>query len=550
MRVDGRIQLFPLVRVALAFALGILVGDALSGVVASWMWLCSLVAVLPPLWLWHRRKYIDNRRPVMQTVAVLAAVALCGALRMGNYLEGQRFVYVESEETFRAVVASTPFVYGARSGRGVDRRMSRYELVVADGRFAGHKIYAYFPHDAKWGSERPLSIDDGIVMTARMRPAYISAKDSSRGNGVGSHFDYRRWLCSHDIVARVYASDGKWRRAVFALDGISGLQRVMLWLGKFRQRLLYEYRGSGLSERAYAVVAAMTLGDRNTLAKDVREAYSVSGASHILALSGMHLGIIYMLLSLLFERGARDSYTKVFVLAAIWGYALMVGMAASVVRSAVMCTMFAISYMLCRQTMSLNTLGLAALLLLAMSPMNLWDIGFQMSFLAVFGIVFFYDRFYVVVSGKFFVRHRVLGWLWTMLTVPLSAQVMVAPLVVYYFGRFSCYFFLSNYIAVPLATIIIYSSIMLCVTFFWPWLQGIVATVVGWEVAALNGALAWVASLPGASIGDIRINGLQLALLYAIVALLYCLSFYLERMYRSAYGVKLEKYVKNEKKSM
>lgn len=549
MRVDGRIQLFPLVRVALAFALGIVVGDALSGVVASWMWLCSLVVALPPLWLWHRRKYIDNRRPVMQTVAVLAAVVLCGALRMSNWLEGQRFEYAGSEETFRAVVASSPYIYSAKAAHGSRRQTARYEFVVADGRFAGHKIYAYSPHGANAEWEKPLSIGDGIVMTARMRPAYDASRDNSHGNRSGSHFDYRRWLCSHDIVARVYSSEGKWHRAVFALDGISGLQRLTLWLGRFRQRLQAEYRDSGLSEDTYAVVAAMTLGDRNALTKDVREAYSVSGASHVLALSGMHLGIIYMLLSLLFERGPRDSYTKVFVLAAIWGYALMVGMATSVVRSAIMCTMFAISYMLCRQNMSLNTLGLAALLLLAISPMNLWDIGFQMSFLAVFGIVFFYDRFYVVVSAKFLQTHRVLGWLWTMLTVPLSAQVMVAPLVVYYFGRFSCYFFLSNYIAVPLATIVIYSSILLCATFFWPWLQGVVATVVEWEVTAMNGALSWVAALPGASIENIRINGLQLALLYVIVALLYCLSFYMEKMYRSAYGVKLEKYVKKGKRT-
>jgi predicted membrane metal-binding protein len=92
--------------------------------------------------------------------------------------------------------------------------------------------------------------------------------------------------------------------------------------------------------------------------------------------------------------------------------------------------------------------------------MSLWDVGFQMSFLAVFGILAFNERFYYIIKPRYLQSHRVVDWIWTMFKVSMAAQVMVAPIIIYYFGRFSCYFLLANYIAIPAVTLIVYLSLV------------------------------------------------------------------------------------------
>lgn len=207
-----------------------------------------------------------------------------------------------------------------------------------------------------------------------------------------------------------------------------------------------------------------------------------------------------------------------------------------------MLTAFTFAALLGRQRVSLNTLALSALLILACSPQSLWDVGFQMSLLAVAGIIMLQGRLYRLLPLDFLMSHRLAGWCWSLVTVSLSAQMAVAPVVAYYFGRFSCYFLLSNFFAVPLATALIYTSLVMYAASIWPWLQGWLAVAVGWEVSALNGSLGWVASLPGASIDGININGVQLAVIYVFFALVWLLLMYAGKLYRSAHGVKLGKY--------
>lgn len=119
-----------------------------------------------------------------------------------------------------------------------------------------------------------------------------------------------------------------------------------------------------------------------------------------------------------------------------------------------------------------------------------------------------------------------------MVVVSVSAQLMVAPLVAYYFGRYSCYFLLANFIAIPLATVLVYLSVVMYALFFVPGVQGMVAMAVGWVAKVLTEALGWVASLPGASVDGIEMSAVQLWLVYSVVAVVYALLFYFEKMYK------------------
>ena len=219
----------------------------------------------------------------------------------------------------------------------------------------------------------------------------------------------------------------------------SRLDRSKIYFLEQRSKLLDRLSESGVDGSAYAVVAAMALGDKSQLTTELRDAYAISGASHILALSGLHLGIIYTLLSLLLSRRRWQVLSQVVIIVCIWLFVFLVGMSASV-----MVSIYALLSLGHRDKLSVNTLAFAAIVMLLLNPMSLFDVGFQLSFMAVLAILLFYPLFESVWSQPFLFDHRLFKWLWTMLAVSCAAQIGVAPLIAYYFGRFSCYFLLAN----------------------------------------------------------------------------------------------------------
>ena len=159
-----------------------------------------------------------------------------------------------------------------------------------------------------------------------------------------------------------------------------------------RDRLLQRLSDGGIEGDAYAVVAAMALGDKSALTKELKDMYSLTGASHVLALSGLHLGIIYMLLSLLVRGRRWLMLSQLFLIISIWGFVFLVGMSMSVVRAAIMLSVYALLSLGHRDKMSVNTLAFTAIVMLMMNPMSLFDVGFQLSFMAVFSILVWCTR--------------------------------------------------------------------------------------------------------------------------------------------------------------
>ena len=296
----------------------------------------------------------------------------------------------------------------------------------------------------------------------------------------------------------------------------SRLDRSKTYFLEQRTKLLNRLSESGMDGSVYAVVAAMSLGDKSQLTKELKDTYAVSGASHILALSGLHLGIIYTLLSLLLSHRRWQVVSQVVIIVCIWLFVFLVGMSASVVRSAVMFTIYALLSLGHRDKMSVNTLAFAAIVMLFFNPMSLFDVGFQLSFMAVLAILLFYPLFESVWSQPFLFDHRIFRWLWMMLTVSCAAQIGVAPLIAYYFGRFSNYFLLANLMVVPAATLILYLSLLvLLIPSF--------AYLLIYIVEALNRLLTGIATLPGASIEGLHPSLLQVWMMYVIIGAVYCL---------------------------
>ena len=296
----------------------------------------------------------------------------------------------------------------------------------------------------------------------------------------------------------------------------SRIERTQQYFLNQRNILLQRLETAGLSDDQYAVVAAMALGDKSSLTRDLKETYSMTGASHILALSGLHLGIIYALLSLLVVGRRWQMITQVAIILSIWAFVFLTGMSTSVVRSAIMLTVYALLAIGHRQKMSVNTLAFTAIVMLLVSPQALYDVGFQMSFMAVFSILLFTPLFYRPFSAEYLMTHRIIRWLWGMVAVSIAAQIGVAPLIAYYFGRFSCFFLLTNFIVIPAATLILYLSLA---TLLIPSIGVVLASIVG----LLNTTLLYISTIPGATIDGLHPSVMLTASIYAIIFATYYL---------------------------
>ena len=297
---------------------------------------------------------------------------------------------------------------------------------------------------------------------------------------------------------------------------VSKLERSRNYFLSQRARLLDRLSENGVDGNVYAVVAAMTLGDKSQLTKELRETYTVTGAAHVLALSGLHLSIIYTLLSLFFCRQRWQIVSQVLIVISIWLFVFLVGMSSSVVRSAVMLTVYALLSLGDRNRMSVNTLAFTAIIMLMVHPLSLFDIGFQLSFLAVLSILIWYPVFEGVIPQSFLMSHRLVRWFWSLLAVSCAAQLGTAPLIAYYFGRFSSLFLITNLVVLPFAPLIIYLTLAVL---FIPSLAYILVYI----VSALNGVLTFLASIPWVSIEALHPSILQIMMIYVIIAATYLL---------------------------
>lgn len=474
----------PLVRLAVCLMAGIIVGDTF--VVGQWLLVVLVAMVVVALLL---RKHEHG-----QSIAIAVCFVVLGWLLM----ERQKALLVvdwpEGEVCYEAVVTSEP----------VEKpKTMAVDVLLAK---SGRKLKCYFYKDNR---SRALHIGDGLKIQSR-----IEANNEWRRGS----FDYRRYLEIHGFTGRTFVTSWKWQKTKVSLKQLSRLERMRLTFLKYRSQLLARLNpATEEKDDAYAVVAAMALGDKSALTQEVKDVYSVTGASHILALSGLHMGIIYTLLSLFVFSRRWQMLSQIIIMLSIWGFVFLVGMSTSVMRSAVMLSVYALLSLGHRDRMSVNTLAFTAIVMLMVNPMSLFDDGFQMSYMAVFSILLFVPLMEGIFSAEYLMSHRVVRWFWGMVAVSLSAQIGTAPLIAYYFGRFSCYFLPTNFIVIPAAMLILYLSLVVLLV---PSLAFVLFDI----VAMLNGLLTKMASIPGASIDNLHPTKIQTTMIYVIIVAVYLLA--------------------------
>ena len=465
-----------MLRLAVSMMAGIVAGNYVAA--GMWLWAVLAATVVLAMLLW--------RQAMLQSVAIVACFVLLGWLLVARQIASLQVIWPEGEVRYEAVVLSEP--------QEKPKTMA-VDIMLVKG---GQKLKCYLYKDER---SRGLRIGDGLRIQSRIR----GNSDWHRGT-----FDYRRYLEIRRFTGSTFVASWKWKKAKLSLQGLSRLERTKLYFLKLRSRLLERLAVDESAEDQYAVVAAMVLGDKSALTQELRDVYAVTGASHVLALSGLHLGIIYSLLSLLIVGRRWRVISQMMIVTCIWAFVFLVGMSTSVVRSATMLTVYALLSLGHRDRMSVNTLAFTAIVMLAVSPLSLYDVGFQMSFMAVFAILVLIPMFEGVFPREYLMSHRLLRWCWGMVAVSCAAQLGTAPLIAYYFGRLSTYFLLTNLIVIPAATLILWLSPVAL-------LSPDSCLLLLYIVKCLNTVLKQMAAWPGASIEALHPTVLQTVLVYVVL---------------------------------
>jgi competence protein ComEC len=352
----------------------------------------------------------------------------------------------------------------------------------------------------------------GSVIAANIVPQPIEQ------SGNPYQFDFKKYLSDRGIHYSSYLKPNTWIYTGY--DGY-GVKRKALQL---RDKFVTMFSTFGLTGDELAVASALTLGYLDLIDDELRQVYSSSGAMHILSVSGLHVGILYVLLSFVLSFLDKRTFTRAIkaaiLLMFLWFFALLTGLSPCVQRSVMMFSFVVMGDFFNRKSNIYNTLTASAFLLLLINPYNLQDIGFQLSYLAVIAIVFFYPYIYKLI----FVKNWLLDKVWSLLAVSIAAQFGTFPICLYYFNQFPNYFLLGNLIAIPMSTIALYLSVLLIVVSPFPLLAAFIGKLFSLSVSLLNHGLEFVEKLPYSVYQGIHISALQM---FAVFGLIVCLSIYL-----------------------
>ena len=362
--------------------------------------------------------------------------------------------------------------------KGMEREKTiRYEAEVE----SGSRVLLYLQKDSLI---MPI-MGDVLMVQTKVR----------RGGKLGD-FDYGLYLRRQGIVGSCWANRRNWKVIGHEED------RSLVAIAKRCQYDLHEqYRKMGIEGKELGILSALTLGYREELDKDVQHSFSVSGAMHVLAVSGLHTGIVWgmvvWLLTLggwrkpLWEEKWKRWLLNLTAMGLIWVYAFVTGLSPSVMRSALMLSFWALSGLMEKQISRWNPLCAAAVIIMIVNPLALWSVSFQLSFAAVAGIMLMGQK----MQSRIVLRGRVVRYVGGLLLVSLAAQIATMPLTMHYFGQTSNYFALTNLVVIPMAGVLLvlgFSTLAMSWCVIGEWL-GMVAK---WCTWLLRKMVEWIEGLP------------------------------------------------------
>ncbi len=328
-------------------------------------------------------------------------------------------------------------------------------------------------------------------------------------------FNYKQFLSRQNIFHQTYRRKGEWH-----FTGESKGNMLVKTAHQMRQKALETLEANNITGKDFAVASALLLGYRDYLDEDLQREFAGAGAMHILCVSGLHVGIVFLALNLVFgflTQWPGGKYLKtVLIILLIWFYAAITGFSPSVMRASTMFSFLAIGQTFSRSTNIYNTLAASALILVVLDPFIISRIGFQLSYIAVISIVTLQPLFY----RQLYFKNKILDGAWGIITVSLAAQLGTGPLALYYFNQFPNYFVLTNLVVIPLTGIIIKGGLLLFFTAPVAFISQYVGLILSWIILFLHSSVRIIERLPWSTSNNLVITFHDQILIFVLIALL------------------------------
>ncbi len=499
----------PFVRITIFFAAGILLGIYLPDL--RFLILAVLVTTLIGFsFLVYKRKTLMIKFNLLYGLAISVLFVSLGFILVNKTNEStskQHIIHQNSAEYYSCMIISEP----RSSGKFVRMEVEVDALQKDDWQYATGKVLLYLEPV----ENQTLAYGDRLLVQGF--PTRVSPPLNPK------EFNYQQYLSFNNIYHQHFVNKKSWYLVAPASE-FNFIKTSILARNYLETKLEIFIVG----KEELSIAKALILGKKQDLAKSTKEVYAQAGAMHVLAVSGLHVGVIYLvLLWLLGQRNgkmAKPVMVAVIIIPALWVYAFITGLSPSVLRAVTMFSFLAMAQVINRRSNTFNTLAISAFLLLLVNPYIIMSVGFQLSYIAVIGIIFLYPIF----EKLFNPDNPVLRFFWQITALSLAAQLVTSPLSALYFHRFPTYFLISNLLVIPTAMLVVWGGLALLslgsVSATFGALIGKLLSMVIWFV---NQALSWLTNLPFADISNLAPSILDTWLLYGM--LIFISTYYITR---------------------
>ena len=499
---EEAVNSYVMVKVVLAMIIGILIErNAQLGIIFSIIGMFSGAALMAFLYM-KRKKRLPHRYNFLNGLSYIM-IWVCYGMFVTDYQKVDAPKLSDFGDGVKIGVLIEPTEEKPKTFR------SKIKILDSTAAY-GKEILAYFEKDS---TTPPPQFGDLVGFYSEVR--YIES------NGNPLEFDYQQYMSKQGVYCQTYIKKQEYEILK------TGYQKGIKYYGaKIRNTLIDIYRQSGISGQQLAVLEALTLGYKADLDPETVLTFQTSGAMHILAVSGLHTGIIMMitsaLLSFIKRKQKKALVAKcVIIILTLWIFAAITGFSPSVCRSAVMFSMIVIAERINSNASTYNTLAVSAFILLSINPLLLYNVGFGLSYLAVLAIIsitpfvkFTIPKYDPVHDTKWIhVKKWFTRYFLGIIYVSIAAQIGTSILSIKTFNMFPTYFLITNIFVIPLSYFIMITAIVLLTVSWCPPLMFVVTGILKLLLNLLTGTVSWIESLPGSSIDDLFITSTSAILL-------------------------------------
>jgi competence protein ComEC len=471
---------YPFLRILLFFITGIVAGLYTSVNISVQAGILSILVLF--LLFIGAGKIKSLKNPVIAGLLAFSIIALTGFIHVNNY------------ESLPALSQDARYFMATISGYPEEKENSikyqaRVNKISSDGETwsaAENNVLLYIDKSATF------FYGDVLIIKSALHPI--------EGPKNPGEFNYKKYLLNQGIQAQAFISAGDLQH--MGHQPGSSIIQAAFKVRKWVEQAVDEH----FTTQEASIMKALLVGIRSDMDDQLKKDYAAAGAVHILAVSGLHVGIVYGLLLWTLGWLRNLGYGKltfaVIALVLLWFYAFVTGFSPSILRAVLMFSFIIVSQAINRGSNIYNSIAASAFFLLVFNPLLILNVGFQLSYLAVVGIVYLYPK--IVWLLEF--NNVVLDRIWQMSVVGIAAQIATFPIVLYYFHQFPTWFMLSNLFVVPAASIILCSGLFFLAVQSWSLLAEWVADVISWVIIAMNGAVKMIAELPASTINEIYLS--------------------------------------------